>query len=338
MARVGAGAVVGMSATRREHRASLTGRDPAGYVPHVLHGSDRSYRETNCYSDIVIELLHARGLEPLAAFGHLVRMDFEGDQWTFFKPPPEDLERLFAVDIHEMQPYRPLPVQIAEQLQRDRTMIVELDSFHLPDTAATSYRSEHIKTSVAIDLIDPDAERMHYFHGFGLYALEGDDYRGVFRIGEAPVTALPPYAELVRFDAGARPDGRELRAAAREVLAHHLARRPASNPFVAFGTQLEAVLPALLDGELDAFHDYAFATVRMAGSAFEILADHSMWLFGDEARDVAAAAQAIVDGCKALSFRLARRRTFEPWTRVTALAKAWERMTDGLFDHVDRSG
>ena len=38
-----------------------------------------------------------------------VRMDFEGDQWTFFKPPPEDLERLFGIDIHEMQPYRPLP-------------------------------------------------------------------------------------------------------------------------------------------------------------------------------------------------------------------------------------
>ena len=45
-------------------------------------------------------------------------MDFEGDQWTFFKPPPEDLERLFGIDIHEMQPYRPLPDQIAEQLAR----------------------------------------------------------------------------------------------------------------------------------------------------------------------------------------------------------------------------
>ena len=71
-----------------------------------------------------------------------MRIDFEGDQWTFFKPPPEDLERLFGVDIHEMQPYRPLPVQIAEQIEAGRTMIVELDRWFLPDTASTSYRRE----------------------------------------------------------------------------------------------------------------------------------------------------------------------------------------------------
>jgi hypothetical protein len=93
---------------------SLLGLDPATYVPHAIHTpGDRTYTETNCYSDILIELVHARGDEPLAAAGFTVRIDFEGDQWTFFKPPPEDLERLFGIDIHEMQPYRPLPQQIA---------------------------------------------------------------------------------------------------------------------------------------------------------------------------------------------------------------------------------
>ena len=43
--------------------------------------------------------------------GTIVRLDFEGDQWTFFKPDPGDLERLFGIDIHEMQPYRPLPTR-----------------------------------------------------------------------------------------------------------------------------------------------------------------------------------------------------------------------------------
>ena len=128
-----------MSVAGRHRQASLSGHDPDGYVRHALHAPARSYPESNCYSDIVIELLHACGYEPLAVFGHLVRMDFEGDQWTFFKPPPEDLERLFGVDIHEMQPYRPLPEQIAEQLEVGRTIMVELDSYHLPDTAATSY-------------------------------------------------------------------------------------------------------------------------------------------------------------------------------------------------------
>ena len=47
-----------------------------------------------------------------------------------------------------MQPYRALPDQIAEQLAAGRTMTVELDAWFLPDTAATSYRREHVKTSV----------------------------------------------------------------------------------------------------------------------------------------------------------------------------------------------
>src|SRR5260370_916416 len=90
---------------------SLLGLDPGGYRPHALHATDRVYPETNCYTDILIELLHARGQEPLAAMGGALGVDFEGDQWTFFKPRPEDLVRLFGLDLHEMQPYRPLPDQ-----------------------------------------------------------------------------------------------------------------------------------------------------------------------------------------------------------------------------------
>jgi hypothetical protein len=38
----------------------------------------------------------------------------------------------------------------------------------------------------------------------------------------------------------------------------------------------------------------------------------------------------IVDGCKALSFRLARRRAFDPAPTIATLAGAWERAIDGL--------
>ena len=310
---------------------SLSGQDPRDYRAHALHSTSRAYPETNCYSDIVIELLHACGYEPLAAFGHLVRMDFEGDQWTFFKPPPEDLEQLFGVDIHEMQPYRPLPQQIAEQIQAGRTIIVELDSWYLPDTASTSYRTEHVKTSVAADAIDLDAQILRYFHGLGLYELSGKDYRGVFRVGESPGAAtLPPYTEIARFDAGERLEGASLRAAALDLLRHHLQRRPASNPFERVGAQLQGELPALLGGGLDEYHAYAFATVRMAGAAFELAADHARWLWGAKAAEVVAAMEEIVNGCKALSFRLARRRAFDPEPPIAALAGAWERATAGL--------
>jgi Domain of unknown function (DUF1839) len=310
---------------------SLSGKDPVGYRPHSLHGGGRIYQETNCYSDIVIELLHGCGYEPLAAFGHLVRMDFEGDQWTFFKPPPDDLQLLFGIDIHEMQPYRPLPVQIAEQLEQGRTIIVELDSWYLPDTASTSYRSEHIKTSVAADAIDPASERFRYFHGTGLHELSGEDYRGIFRTaGGWAGDVLPPYAELVRFDAGPKLEGGALREAARELLLRHLDRRPSENPFERFADALDRELPALISAALAEYHAYAFATVRMAGSAFEIAASHAEWLLGAQAGPAPEAMREIVDGCKALSFRLARRRPFQSAALLIPMAEAWTTAIDAL--------
>jgi hypothetical protein len=304
---------------------SLLGLDPGSYHAHSLHSPDRTYTETNCYTDILIEFLHARGDEPLAMMGCVLRVDFEGDQWTFFKPLPEHVERLFGVDIHEMQPYRPLPEQIAEQLASRRTIIVELDSWYLPDTAATSYRNEHVKSSVVAEAIDRERERLRYFHGMGYYELEGEDYRGVFRLGRLfSEDVLPPYTELVRLDAGPSLKGEELRAAARELLYEHLGRRPSPNPFERFGEQLTRDLPRLLEGDNAAYHDYAFATVRMVGSAFEVGASHVRWLLGERGEPAAAAMGRIVDASKVLSFKLARRREFDPQPAIDELAEAWD--------------
>jgi hypothetical protein len=315
-------AVGTMSATTGP--VSLMGLDPATYRAHLLHAPERTYREINCYADILIELLHARGQEPLAALGSTVQMDFEGDQWTFFKPAPEDLLALYGLDVHEMQPYRPLPEQIAEQIAAGRTVTVELDSWYLPDTAATSYRAEHVKSSIVPEAIDLDGQTLRYFHATGLYELSGEDYRGVFRMDTRRPDDLPPYTELVRFDAGAPLDGAELRDAALGLLRTRLPRRPATNPFLRFGAQLERDLPRLLDGGAAGYHAYAFATVRMAGSAFEAAASHVDWLFGEAGASARGALGRIVEGCKALSFRLARRRAFEPGDAVASVAAAWD--------------
>jgi Domain of unknown function (DUF1839) len=310
----------------------LLGQDRSSYRPHMLHQPGRTYGETNCYTDILIELLHACGHEPLAALGCTLRSDFEGDQWTFFKPFPDELELLFGIDVHEMQPYRPLPEQAAEQIARGRTLIVELDSWYLPDTRATSYRTEHVKSSVVVEAIDPAGERMRYFHGPGLYELEGEDYRGVFRLGGGfSADVLPPYTELVRFDAGESLSGPELREAARVLLRGHLAHRPASNPFTRFAAGLERDLPRLLDGDASDYHAYAFATVRMVGSAFEVACAEVEWLLGDGAAGAGEALLRIVEGCKTLSFRLARRRAFEPGPALAGLAAAWDEAM-GLLD------
>lgn len=315
---------------------SLLGLDPRTYEPHALHAADRTYREINCYADVLIELLHARGEEPLAAMGATLRMDFEGDQWTFFKPAPQDLEVLYGLDGHEMQPYRPLPQQIAEQIAAGRTLMVEVDSFYLPDTAATSYRAEHVKSSIVAAAIDPGSELLHYFHATGLHELGGEDYRGVFRLGrEFSEDVLPPYVELVRFDAGAPLRGDERVAASLELLRAHFAHRPETNPFERFGAQLARELPALLEGDAARFHDYAFATVRQAGSAFEAARSHVAWSIGDRGAKGCAALAQIVEGCKALSFRLARRRAFEPEPAIAELAAAWDeamvRLDECLF-------
>jgi hypothetical protein len=310
----------------------LLGLDPATYRPHRLHSPDRTYPETNCYTDILIEFVHARGDEPLAMMGCALPVDFEGDQWTFFKPRPGDLEELYGIDIHEMQPYRPLPEQIAEQIELGRTLVVELDSFHMPDTAATSYRKEHVKSSVVAEAIDPAAELLRYFHGTGYHELSGEDYRGIFRVGpDLHGDVLPPYTELARLDAGPELEGEELRGAARRMLVEQAGRRPDDSPFARFGEQLGRELPELLAGDAQRFHDYAFATVRMVGSAFEAGADHVEWVLEEAGGPAAASMREIVEGCKALSFKLARRRDFDPAERIQALASAW----DGAFGRLD---
>jgi hypothetical protein len=312
---------------------SLLGLDPETYERHLLHGSDRDYAETNCYTDILVEFVHAIGAEPLAMLACVLAVDFEGDQWTFFKPRPEQVEALYGIDIHEMQPYRPLTEQIAEQIDLGRTLIVELDSFHLPDTAATSYGRAHVKSSVIPEAIDIGEQRLRYFHGDGYHELSGPDFRGVFRLDEGWVgEVLPPYTELVRLDARPRLAGVELRARAREFLAAEIARRPDDDPFGRFGAQLAAEVPKLLAGDQQRYHDYAFATVRMLGSAFEVGATQVEWVLGDAAAPAAEHMRAIVAGCKTLSFKLARGREFDPAPAVSALGEAWRAAFEELED------
>jgi hypothetical protein len=314
---------------------SLFGHDPATYQPHPLHAGQRTYIETDCFTDIVVELLHARGDEPVASFGSFVRMDFENDQWTFFKPFAVDLEQLFGVDIHETQPYRAIPTQIAELIAQGRTMTVELDAWYLPDTAATTYGTAHVKTGVIAESIDLDGQRFRYFHNASLYELSGHDFRGAFRLGpDWSEDVLPPYTELIRFDAGPALRGEELRSAARRILRGHLDRVVPGNPFDRFNERFLADLPTLLAGGDDLYHAFTFATFRMAGAGFELLGSHVDWLLGTEGARATDAMARIVDGCKLLGFKLARRRPFDPTEAMQALGTAWTEALGSLDDTV----
>ncbi len=302
---------------------SLLGLDPATYRAHALHDRERTYVETNCFADALIELVAAAGYEPEAMLAGCAAVDFEIDQWTFFKPAPEDLLRLYGLDLHEMQAYRSLAGQIATRLAAGQTLMPEVDSFYLPDVAATDYRQQHVKSSIVAEAIDLEAGVLRYFHNAGYFEVSGEDFDGLFGLG-ADDESLPPYVDLVRLDAGEALAGAALHDTACELLGAHLARRPSDNPFERFRSALEADLPRLLDGEEADYHLYAFHNPRMAGSSFELLASHVRWLLGDEVEKAAAALDEVVGGTKMLLFRLARRRAFDVAGVIGPMAEGWE--------------
>ena len=72
------------------------------YPCSELHGPENTWIEKNCYIDIWIEVLHSRGLEPLASLAFTLGLDYEGDQFTFFKTPLSDLRLLYGVEVQEL--------------------------------------------------------------------------------------------------------------------------------------------------------------------------------------------------------------------------------------------
>ena len=143
----------------------------------------------------------------------------------------------------------------------------------------------------------------------------------------------------MRLDAGSGLTGEALRTAAAGALVGISSIAPRGTRSWPSAISSTDALPRLLAEDLSFFHAYAFATVRMAGAAFELLGDHARWLFGDDAAGEASdAATELVDGCKAMLFRLARRRPFEPSDRVAALAAAWERLIAALLAGETGSG
>ena len=206
---------------------------------HPLHRGERAWPESNCYVDLWIELLHASGVEPVAALPFTLAVDLEGDQWTFFKFPLADLDALYGVEVFELNVWRPLPAHLEEQLALGRPVIVEVDAFYLPDTVGTSYRAEHVKTSIAVQAIDIAGRRLGYFHNAGYYELDGHDFAGALRTESPPGPEyLAPYVEVVKSGRAAPAAGRDLAARSVSLLRMHLQRRPVQNPFRRYAAQL----------------------------------------------------------------------------------------------------
>jgi len=290
--------------------ADILGLSEASWAPGPLHAPDRIWLETNCYIDVWAELLPALGHPVEAALGFTVRQDFEGDHFTFFKFPLEDLEALFGLAVQELAIYDTVESHTLGQLRRGRPVLIEVDSFWLPD-AGPSYRKGHVKTTVAAIALDPDNRRFGYFHNTGYHELGGEDFDGLFRKPAAP-DYLFPYVEFVKRD-GAALAGDALVERSRELLRSHLARRPKGNPIAAWRWALPQHLETLAARGMDYFHLYAFNLPRQLGANFEMMGSYLDWLGGND--EPAAAARRIAEGAKAVQFQLARmanRRRFDP--------------------------
>jgi len=200
-------------------------------------------------------------------------------------------------------------------LSHDKFVLVELDSWFLPDTEGSAYRMAHVKSTVAVNDFDPAAQRMEYFHGQGYYRLEGEDYRGVFYLDEDDQISL-------------------------QLLRRQLRLLPRRNPFERFRERFEQDLSQLMEGDLELFHAYSFATFRQFGACYELAAGYLEWLgeqgidsFEDARRDLAA----ISSASKVYQFQLARamsRRKPLDLSPIDAMGAHWAAAMDRIADRL----
>jgi hypothetical protein len=310
------------------------GLNPENYASHALHNQERMWPETNCYVDLWIEVLAAAGFTPEAMLGFTLTQDFEGDQFTFFKVPLEDLEALYDIKVTELAIFDSVEAHVSEQIPRGRLCLVEMDSFFMPDTQGVGYRQEHGKTTVGINRLDLTGRRMEYFHNGGFFRLEGEDFDGVFQ-RNLPETALPflPYTEFAKFPKKITAAAHQ-HETAKALLRRHFARRPDANPISSFAAVFPTQVEAVAERPFGYFHKYAFNTLRQFGANFELLAAHLAWLDAAAYESAIAEALKISECAKTVQFQLARavtRKKFDPLaTALDPAIAAWDRVMDDL--------
>lgn len=283
--------------------------DPGRYQAHWLHGQDRIFQETNCAADLWIEALSALGLDPVLGLAFTLGTDFDGDQWRMFTFPGEDLRRLFGIETDELNVWRPLGDHLCDQLALGHLVIVDVDAWHLPDTAGLTHHRAHQKTSIMVQMIDAGAGRLGYFHNTGYYELGGGDFEAIVVAETGPDRALlPPFASSVRLGR-LRHDPEGAAAVARQLVEDHLARRPAGNPVERLAKRVAEDLPWLRAQGLDAFHRYAFGSMRQCGANAELAAALVDQVVRWERPWAAPAVEhfaALAQAMKAIEFSLAR--------------------------------
>lgn len=298
-------------------RVRLRELSAATYTPHSLHSENRKWSETNCYVDLWIEVMHGLGLDPMPSLAFTLALDFEGDQYTFYKFSLEELRDLYGIEVQELALWKPLIEHTVEQIAQGRVIIPEVDSFYLPDTNGVAYQIDHVKTSIAIQDIDIADKRLGYFHNRSYYELSGDDFDGVFRLapGMTGPNTLPPYTEIAKLNSVQVLSDSQLTERAVALTRRYVSRRPSRNPIAAHRDRFPMDLEWMRSSTRpNLFHLYAFATFRQVGSCFEIASDYLRWLEQRTGAALSAAAtefDSISETAKTFQFKLARAVTLK---------------------------
>jgi len=318
--------------------AAIKGLDASTYTRDVLHAESCAWVEKNCYVDIWIEVVHALGLETRAMLPFVAAIDFEGDQWTFFKPPHGELRELYGIDVQELNVWRPLLEHAQEYLCAGKLISTEADAFWLPDTSGTDYRRQHTKSTIVLNDLDLPNRRLGYFHNAGYYQLEGEDFARTFRLDLPPdPTFMPLFAEVVRVDGLVRRPTQELVRMSVALWQRHLARLPRTNPVTRFQQRFEQDLPLIQARGLGYYHAWAFGTIRQLGAAFELAALNLKWLAEHGIRGLdtpIAAFERISSANKTLILKGARvtnsKKAFDGGALFEEIAQAWSGGTQAL--------
>lgn len=317
-------------------KKSILNLDAAKYQRHLIHGPNRIWAETNCYSDVWIELLHALGYEPIASLPFTLVIDFEGDQWTFFKFPLADLYELYGLDIQELAIWNHLIEHVDEQVGLGRPVLVEMDSFYLPDTHGTAYHMAHVKSTIAVVEIDVEQKHLGYFHNQGYYNLSGDDFENLFRLNQNDPVYLPPYVEFVKIWDRAKRN-QDLIEASIKTLRKQLTFIPNKNPFHTFAARLAKDLNWLNNESMDMFHQYSFVTLRQLGACYELSKTYLQWLEQNGQDGLGKAIELfdeISTSAKTSQFQLARsvsKKKPLDFTPIEKMAQFWQAAMDILL-------
>ena len=105
----------------------------------------------------------------------------------------------------EISIWRPLERPCRGAARAGPPVLVEVDSWFLPDTAGTAYQSEHVKTTVAATRSTSHGQPPGLFPQRGLLRARGRRLRERVPARRPRPGALPPYVEFVKLDPGSPP-------------------------------------------------------------------------------------------------------------------------------------